>query len=46
MRRDRSSVEASLSELREAMAKFDLPEPEIENDAMGRSVRVTVRRVA
>ncbi len=30
--------------MREAMAEFDLPEPEIENDSVGRTVRVTLRR--
>ena len=30
--------------MREAMAEFDLPEPEIENDPVGRTVRVTLRR--
>jgi len=41
----RSSVEPSPPELKEATAEFDLPEPEIENDAAGRTVRVTLRRV-
>lgn len=31
--------------MREAMAEFDLPEPKIENDPVGRTVRVTLRRV-
>ena len=30
--------------MREAMAEFDLPEPKIENDPVGRTVRVTLRR--
>ena len=30
--------------MREAMAEFDLPEPEIESDPVGRTVRVTLRR--
>ena len=30
--------------MKEAMAKFDRPEPEIENDPVGRTVRVTLRR--
>lgn len=41
----RSSVEPSPPELKEAMADFDLSVPEIENDAAGRTVRVTLRRV-
>lgn len=41
VRRGRSSGEPS----QEAKAEFDLPEPEIENDAAGRTVRVTLRRV-
>ena len=31
--------------MKEAMAEFDPPEPEIENDPVGRTVRVTLRRV-
>ncbi|MCY3546723.1 MAG: hypothetical protein OXH49_07565 [Gemmatimonadetes bacterium] len=45
VRYGRSSVEPSASELKEAMAEFGPSEPEIENDAIGRDVRVTLRRV-
>ena len=30
--------------MRQAMAEFGLPEPEIENDPVGRTVRVTLAR--